>query len=593
MGPEPVSTAWRLSDIFPSEAAWEGELAALRSQVGELGRYAGRFGEGAAVLKEALDRRFGFLERLLRVTAYARLAHDLDTRDARAKERLDRATALMAEAQAELSYLEPEVLSLPDATIAAYLEREPGLRDYRFHLERLVRRRPHVLGPGEERVLALAGELLALPLEVYRMMHDADMRPPEVADEAGRPVRLTPAGFLRLMESPAREVRREAFRALYAAYDERRHAFAAALAGAVRRDVFLARARRHPSALAAALFPDGVPVAVYESLVASVRRHLPLLHRYLRLKRRALGLPDLRVYDLYAPIVPGWDRPIAYPEACAIVLRALAPLGEAYVDGVRKALAEGWVDVPERPGKRSGAYSSGVYGAHPYVLLNWQDSLRSAFTLAHELGHAMHSYEADRHQPFALAQYSVFVAEVASTTNEALLLAELLAEARTRRQRAALLVSHLENVRQTLFRQTMLAEFDRALHEAVERGGALTADGLSSLYEGLLAEYYGREVALDPEASREWMRIPHFYLNFYVYKYATGFSAAAALAARLLGPDGARARARYLAFLRAGGSLWPLDALRAAGVDLATPAPFDAALAGFERSLDELESLLA
>lgn len=586
----PESHTWRLEDIFESDAAWEEAFVALKGEIPRAARYKGRLAEGPGTLLECLRTRDELHERALRILAYASLGRDLDTRNPHHQAMYDRAVGLYVQLRSELSYIDPEILQIDAAALRSWVDGTPGLETYRRSIEQLLREKPHVLSPAEEQLLAMAGELAQAPEDIYGMLNDADLTFPTVKDEKGEPVQLTHARFIRLMENPNRAVREETFRAFYGTYATVRNTMAATLAANIKKDVFYARVRRFSSSLEAALFPDNIPVAVYDNLIATIRRHLPLLHRYMRLRKRVLGVDELHMYDVYVPLVADLDREVTYEEAKAEVLEACRPLGEEYTRELARGFEQRWVDVYERPGKRAGAYMSGVYGVHPFVLTNWQDNLDSMFTLAHEMGHAMHSFFSQRAQAFVNSHYSTFVAEVASTANEALLLHHLLRKAGSKRERLYLLNHHLEGFRTTVFRQAMFAEFERKIHETVEQGEALTADRLDAMYGELNAAYYGPDVVTDEEIRREWMRIPHFYYNFYVYQYATGFCAATALAKGIL-EGGAEERDRYLRFLSLGGSMDPIDQLRVAGVDMTSPKPVEEALAVFGEALAEMESL--
>ena len=586
---------WHLEDIYPEDAAWERDFAALQPQAGAGSAYRGRLGASAAVLLEALRLRERQSQVLERLFAYAHMRSDEDTRRSTYQAMQGRIANLGTQVEGAWAYFDPELLALPEATLRGWIANPPadaaGLEVYRHRLEDLLRSKPHVLSAPEEELLARAGDVARAPEVVFGMLNEADLRFPEVHDERGRLVELTKGRYIRLLESRDRAVREEAFRTLYAAYGRQRNTLGALLGAAVQRDWFYAQARRYDSCLEMALDGDNIPVAVYMSLIEAVRSRLPELHRYLRLRRRVLGVERLRMYDLYVPLLEEPRSEVPYREALDMVAAGVSPLGEDYVARFRRGTAGGWVDVFENQGKRGGAYSYGVYGVHPFVLLNYQGSFDHVFTLAHEFGHALHSDLSQSAQPYVYANYSIFAAEVASTVNEALLMGDLLQRATDPRGRAYLINHHLEGFRTTLMRQVMFAEFELRIHEQVERGEALTADGLSEVYRALNADYYGPEVELDAEIDLEWARIPHFYRAFYVYKYATGFSAAQALA-EAVRTEGAPARDRYLDFLRAGSHGYPVDLLRRAGVDMATPAPVAAALDVFSRLVGELEGLL-
>lgn len=591
----PAADRWRLEDIYAERANWEADFAAVQAGAARAAAFRGRLAEGAEVLLQALTAQDEAGQGLERLFAYAHMRGDEDTRVAEYQAMSGRVGLLASQVEEAWAFLEPELLALPEAEVRSWCAEPPsaaaGLAVFRHRLDNLLRQKPHVLSAPEEGLLAAAGEIARTPETVFGMLNDADLTFPDVHDEQGREVPLSKGRFVHLLESPSRAVRQEAFETLYATYARQRHTLGALLGASLRRDWFYARARRYSSSLQMALDADNVPTAVYDQLIAAVRASLPALHRYLRLRRRVLGLERLRMYDLYVPLLERPESHISYAEAVATVERGLAPLGEDYLRRYRQGVSAGWVDVYENRGKAGGAYSWGVYGVHPFVLLNYQGSIDHVFTLAHEFGHAVHSQLAAEAQPHPCAGHSIFVAEVASTTNEVLLMRHLLEQARDRRQRAYLVNHHLEEFRTTVFRQVMFAEFERTAHAAVEAGEAPTADSLSAAYRELNLAYYGPEVELDPQIDLEWARIPHFYNAFYVYKYATGFSAAQALAEAVL-RDGAPARERYLDLLRAGASRYPVELLAAAGVDMASRAPVEAALAVFSRLVAELEDLL-
>lgn len=591
----PDAEKWRLEDIFPDDEAWERAYAELRGYSGAAARFRGHLADGAAVLLGGFAVQDEIGQRIERLYAYAHMRRDEDMRVSRHQELVDRVAALATTIESEWAFFEPEVLTLPEDRVHAWLNAPPagaeGLTTYRHKLDNLLRQKPHVLSAAEEELLARAGELARAPETVFDMLNDADLKFPQIRDADGQTVELTKGRYIRYLESHDRRVRREAFETLYATYGKQRNTLGALLAASVRRDWFFAQARRYDSTLAMALDADNVPVAVYDQLVASVRAHLPTLHRYLRLRRRVLGLDRLHMYDLYVPLVRRPEQHIPYAEAVSTVAQGIAPLGDDYLRRYRQALGARWVDVHENQGKTGGAYSFGVYGVHPYVLLNYQGTVDHVFTIAHEFGHALHSELAQEAQPYPYAGHSIFVAEVASTANEALLMQHMLRQASDRSERAYLVNHYLEEFRGTVFRQVMFAEFERSIHETLEGGGALSADNLCAMYRDLNVAYYGPEVEIDAEIDLEWARIPHFYRPFYVYKYATGFSAAQALA-EAVRSEGEPACRRYLDFLRGGASRYPVDLLRAAGVDMTSPEPVDAGLAVFARLVEELETLL-
>ncbi len=535
------------------------------------------------------DRAYELMGRLF---VYAHMRLDEDSTNGTYQALNDRVTTLYSELNTAGAYVTPEILALPPQRIEAYLQATPGLQTYRHVLDEIERQRAHVLSAEVEALLAQAAEIGNAPERIFEMLDYADLKLPQVHDENGDLVALTQGNYVaKFLESRNRDVRREAFETMLGAYRGFNNTFAATLSGQVKRDIFFARAHKYGSALEAALDPNNIPVAVYDNLVNTVNANLPKLHRYLTLRKKLLGLDELRMYDLYVPMVKEVDYKVAYADAQEQVSRAVAPLGERYVSTLRTGLASRWVDVYENAGKRSGAYSSGAYGTHPFILLNYQPTMDSMFTLAHELGHSLHSYFTRETQPFHYGDYTIFVAEVASTLNEALLTHHLLQTTSDAGLRMYILNHALETFRATLYRQTLFAEFERDIHAKAESGEALTHEALSAAFKALNDKYYGPVVNVDDTIAIEWARIPHFYYNFYVFQYATGISASAALAHQIL-TEGEPAVQRYLRFLSSGSSEYSIDLLRNAGVDLATPQPIQQALDTFSDYLDQLERLL-
>jgi oligoendopeptidase F len=588
----PIEETWNLADLFASPEDWEREREAVLAELAKLESLRGTLQQGPRQVLEVLTLADELDQRVSKLFAYALLARDQDTRDTAAAERYERAVHVGTVAGRASAWIAPELLtSYDDAALLGMIEQEPGLAPFRRLLERLVRERPHVRSAEVEQLLAETMPLAQAPATAFTLLDNADIRYGTVTDVDGTTVELTKGRYQLLLERRERRVRQEAYQVFHAPYIAHRHTLAALLSAANQRDTFYARARRYESALAAALHPDNIPLEVYTTLIDLVRQHRHLLQRYLAVRKRVLGLERLRTYDLYVPLVERADHRYTYAEARELVLAALRPLGPEYVEPLREGLASRWVDVHETVGKRSGGYSLGVYGVHPYILLNWNGTLREVFTLAHEVGHAMHSYFSSRAQPHPTAEYTIFVAEVASTFNERLLTHALLERATDARERAALVNDALDTFRIALFRQTLFAEFELLTHQAVERGEGLSADGLCELYGRLISEYYGPDLEVDEEVRHEWSRVPHFYRAFYVYQYATGLVAATALARAVLAGDEA-AQQRYLAFLAAGSSKDSLDLLRDAGVDLTTPEPYLAAFATMEQDLVTLEEAL-
>lgn len=578
---------WRLSDLYEDTGAWERALQEAQAQIAAIEAYRGRLGESADTLLAVLRNRSAAERQLVQAYTYAHLHKDTDNGNATYQGMTDRAMQAMVAAQAALSFIEPEILEIAPETLRAWAQ-EPRFQNFRFYLEDLDRQRAHLLSAAEERILAMAEDPLGGADNAFTMLSDVDLDFGTVVDAQGQEVKLTHSTYGLLLESPDRRVRRDAFRNLYKAYRSVKNTIAATYAASVKADVFRARVRGYAGSLEAALDGNNVPVAVYEQLIEAVHEKLPALQKYLALRKRQLGLDQLEMYDLYTPIVPECSMPMTYEEAKALVKEALKPLGERYGRLLDEAYENHWIDVYESAGKTSGAFSWGVYGVHPFVLLNHQDNVDHAFTLAHELGHAMHSYYSNEKQPYETADYRIMVAEVASTVNETLMMQYLLGHETDPVKRAYLINQQLESYRTTCFRQTMFAEFELKAHRMAENGEPLTVESLSRVYRELNELYYAG-VVVDDDIASEWMRIPHFYNAFYVYQYATGICTATALARDILEHGGAP---RYLDFLSSGGSDYPIRLLQNAGVDLTDKASIASALEVFEQGVDELEQLL-
>jgi oligoendopeptidase F len=562
----PSKFKWRLEDIYASDALWEQDFQKLQHQIDGIQAYKGRLGESAQVLLEALQFEENLLQLNEKLYAYARMRRDEDNTNSTYQALTDRAESLSARAHAAVSFIMPEILALPEGTLSVFRQAEPGLELYGFAFDEIMRRKEHTLSVDEEKLLAQVAEVAEAPANIFKMLNNADITFEAIEGEQGTKVEVTHGRYIRLMESRDRRVRRAAFNSMYRSYRNLKNTLAAAISANVKRNIFYARVRKYSSALQAALFGDNINPEVYDNLIATVRQNNAAMHRYVKLRRNMLGLDELHMYDLYTPLVKDVEWVITYEEAVETVKKALAPLGADYGTVLARGLSGGWVDVYENKGKTSGAYSWGPYGSHPYILLNYQNNLNNLFTLAHELGHAMHSYYAYQEQPYTYAHYKIFTAEVASTVNECLLMNYLLKTVTDPDKKQYLLNHYLEQFRGTVFRQTMFAEFEKLIHARAEEGDALTPELLSGLYHQLNVDYYGPEIVVDPEIDWEWARIPHFYRSFYVYKYATGFSAAVSLSEQIL-QEGEPAVARYLNFLKSGGLGYPLDQLKQAGLN--------------------------
>ena len=589
----PQQYTWNLESIYPTDAAWEEDFARVVGLLPEVRGFAGRLGESGETLLQALQVRDRAYEVWGRLFVYANMRMHEDSANSTYQALADRATTLANDLNTAGAYVTPEILAIPEDRIAAFLAGTPGLDLYRHALDEINRERPHVLSAEMEELLAQAGEVSNAPEHIYEMLNNADLKFPVVRDAEGNDVQLTHGNYVpTFLESHNREVRRAAFEAMLGTYEKFQNTLGATYAAQVKRDIFFARARHYDSSLQAALEPINVPVSVYDNLVATVDTNLPKLHRYLGLRKKLLGLDDLHMYDLYVPMVGEIEYKVAYEQAQEQVARALEPLGADYVEPLREGFRSRWIDVMENEGKRSGAYSWGSYGTQPFVLLNYQASMDSMFTLAHEMGHSMHSYFTWRTQPYPYSSYTLFVAEVASTLNEALLTHYLLRTTDDKALKMYVLNHALETYRTTLYRQTLFAEFERDAHARAEAGEALTPELLSDVFKRLNDKYYGAAVTVDDRIAIEWARIPHFYSSFYVYQYSTGISASAALARQILS-EGAPAVQRYRRFLSSGSSDYSIALLRDAGVDLSSPQPIQQALDTFEEYLDELERLVS
>lgn len=589
----PMELTWDLTVVYADDAAWEADFARIEAMLPAFTDMQEGFMTAASSLLSCLQARdeVGILYGKMR--AYASLRRSEDNGNATSQARVDRAQMLGTRLSAATAYIEPKILGVDPTQLQEFIAQEAGLQLYSYYFETLERRRPHVRSAEVEDVLAQLQEAMNGTDTVYSLFNNADLKFPPIKNEQGEDAELTHGRYLSFLESRDRNVREAAFRAMHGEYYKWRNTLAATLSGAIKANVSHARVRCYDSALQAALAPDDIPTSVYRNLISTVREHLPILHRYLRLRKKLLGLEELRMWDLYVPMVAAVDKPVRYEEAQRLVQAAAQPLGGHYLEVLKQGFQERWVDVLENAGKTSGAFSDGSYVTPPYILMNWQDDLHRTFTLAHEFGHSLHSYFAREAQPYVYAGYTIFVAEVASTLNEALLTHHLVAQARREGDRSLqlyLLNSYAEGFRTTLYRQTLFAEFELNIHEAMERGEALTAESMSQIYLQINRDYYGAEVEVDECTAIEWARIPHFYYNFYVYQYATGISASAALSKQIL-EEGQPAVDRYLNFLRGGGSATSINLLRGAGVDMATPQPVQQALDVFADVIAQMEVL--
>ena len=587
----PVEHTWNTADIYPSDEAWETAANRARSLIGELSGYAGRLGESAKTLYGYLALFDQTSDLVFELYRYASLRQDEDTRDSRYQALAGRATDLLVALDSATAFDTPELLKISPETLERFYAEQPELELYRRHLALLQDRKEHILSDPEEKLLACAKDIASAPDDVYSRFINADLTFPDAVDGQGNALPLSNATFVLHEMSEDRALRRSAYEQYYDTCGKFRNTASALLSAEAKKRQFFASARKYPSPLAAAVASTRVPPEVYRNLIDTVGANLDKLHRYVRLRKKLLGVDELHMYDVYAPMVSGASRTISFEQAKSIVYDALAPMGEEYRAIIKEGFDNRWIDVYENVGKRSGGYMSGAV-VHPYVLLNHKDDLESMFTLAHEMGHAVHSYLSNKTQPSVYRDYVIFVAEVASTCNEALLMEHLLAHTTDDRERAWLLNHFLEQFKGTLYRQTMFAEFELRMGELNAQGTPLTAELLCAEYKALNAKYFGPDMVIDDRIALEWVRIPHFYYNYYVYQYATGYSAAIALSRRIL-REGEPAVKDMLAFLSGGCSKDPIDLLRGAGVDMAGPEPIQAALDLFGSLLDEMEALMA
>ncbi len=582
---------WNLCDLYSSDDEWQQEYSALKNSLPDMNRYKGKLAESPQLLAACLKERDRINMTAEKLFAYARMHRDENNGNTKYQSMTGKAESLLSEAGEAVAFVEPEILAIEEPILATFLQSEPALNEYHFFFENLQRQKIHILSPQEEALLSRMSEIADASANTFNMLAHADIRFPEIADSSGKTYHLSEARYRMFIMSPDRSLRKAAFNGLFNTYNQYRNTFASTLAGNIKKNIFFAHSRKYPSALAAALDPNNVPIAVYDNVIKTVENNLLPLHRYVALKKKALHLDSIHIYDLYAPIVHDIELHYSYEQGRELVCQALKPLGHDYLDKLNIALSDAWIDVYENQGKQTGAYSWGVFGSHPFILLNFNGRYEDVSTLAHELGHAMHSYYSHQLQPYITSSYTIFSAEVASTTNETLLMDYMLKTATDKNIRLYLINQYLEQVRTTVYRQTMFAEFEKEIYHKAELGETITADLLDELWHRLNVKYYGPNIVVDKEIDVEWARIPHFYSSFYVYQYVTGFSAANALADQLL-KEGAPAQKRYLDFLQSGGSDYSINLLKKAGVDMSLPQPIEITLAKFSALLEELEKLM-
>lgn len=586
-----VEDTWKLEDMYASVEDWEKDLKRCEELVDEISKLEGTLGTSGSVLKKCLDLNSQFEEILDLAFNYAARLYDVDTTNAASQTIHAKVYTLYSNLSAKLAFISPEILDIPTETLEKFYKETEGLEFYRRYIDdNITRMKDHTLSKEMETLLAQTGEMSRTASDTFGILNNADLTFPETTDENGEKVRLTHGRFIPLLESANREVRKEAFEKYYSSYKAFANTFASLYNGQVKKQDFYAKARKYESALVAAVDGNNVSPIVYKNLLNVVDKNLGNLHRYVGLRKKLLGVDELHMYDIYTPMIGDVAKKVPFAEAKETILKALQPLGADYIAKLEEGFANRWIDVYENVGKRSGAYSAGAYGTHPYVLMNYNDSLDNMFTLVHEMGHALHSYYSNENQPFIYSSYRIFVAEVASTCNEVLLLEYLLKNTTDKEEKKYLLNHYLDMFKGTLFRQTQFAEFELKTNEMVARGESLNADNLCKLYKEINANYYGPEMIQDDEIAYEWARIPHFYYNFYVYQYATSFSAAVAIAHEIL-EKGDEAVKKYKQFLSGGCSMKPVDLLKICGLDMESEEPIQNALDVMAHVLDEMEEL--
>ncbi len=582
---------WDLTVIYKDDKAWEEEFKEVEDKSDKMRSYQGRLGDSAVNLLEGLNLD-AYLSRLLdKLYNYAARKNDQDTTNNYYQGLFSRVQGLYSKVVSATSFIMPEIIQIPTTKLRLFLKEEEKLKLYRHYLADIMRQQEYYLSPKEERIIALTEEMAQGPQNIYSMINNADIDFPVIEDENGQEIKLTHGRYIDLLKRDNRRVRRDAFKGYYSTYGELKNTIATTLNTNIKKNIFYVRARGYDNSLEAALDSNNIPVEVYNNLLKTVKGNLEAMYDYIDLRKEALNLDELHMYDLYTPIVKEVKMEIDYSEAQGIILKALKPLGEDYLKVIKEAFNAGWIDIYENKGKRSGAYSASCYDAHPYILLNYNNGIDDLFTLAHELGHAMHSYYSNKEQPYIYSNYSIFVAEVASTVNEALLMQYLLNNTEDKLKKKYILNHYLEQFRGTVYRQSMFAKFEREIHQRAESGQPLTEELLSEIYHGLNKKYYGDQIIIDKEIDIEWARIPHFYYNFYVYQYATGFSAAIALSQKIL-QKGEIAVGRYLDFLKSGSADYPINLLKRAGVDMRTELPIQNALTIFTNLVERMKGLI-
>ncbi len=582
---------WDLESMYANDEFWEKDFIKIKELCEFIKDYKGRMSENSNVFRDVLNLQFKILRMTDNVYTYAHMRKDEDNNRSKYQALLDKATSLLVKVKEDISYIVPEILSINESKIKEFIKEDNDLEVYNHYIEDILRTKKHTLSIEGEAIVAQTGEIANSPNKTFSMMNNADLKFPLIKDENGEETEITHGRFIPLMESKDRRVRKDAFKGLYKTYGKFQNTFASILSSEVKKNMFYSKVRKYNSPLQASLNESNIPVEVYNNLIEAVNNNLEPMYKYIKLRKEILNLDELHMYDLYTPIVKEVNMKISFDEAKKTILEGLKPLGDDYLNIIQEGFNSRWIDVYENRGKTSGAYSWGTYDSKPFILLNYQGTIDNMFTIIHEMGHSLHSYYSKDNQPYVYAGYSTFVAEVASTANEALLMEYMLNKTDNKNEKLYLLNHYLEQFRTTVYRQTMFAEFEKIIHEKAQQGEALTSENLKKIYKNLNEKYYGPDIVVDNQIAMEWARIPHFYMNFYVFQYATGFSAAVALTQKILN-ENYGAVDKYLEFLKSGSSDYPINVLKKAGVDMTTKMPVDNTLKLFDKLVNQMENLI-
>lgn len=580
---------WSIENMYQDESHWENDYNRVKELIKEFGQYQGKLNNSKGLLN-ALNLYEILYEKALKVYTYAKMKRDEDNTNTKYQGLTDKAQGLYIKMESAVAFFVPEILQISEEKINQYYGEEDELKKYQHYLSEILRHKEHVLSIEEEQIIAQAGEIAHASQDIFTMLNNADMKFPTILDENDEEVEITHGNFIQLLESSNRRIRKDVFFALYNTYNSFKNTLATTFSSNLKKDYFFAKVKKHESSIDAALFDNNIPIDVYEKLIDTIHENLHLMHRYVNLRKKMLGVDELHMYDLYTPMIKDIDMSVSYKKAKELIIKGLEPLGKEYINILKSGFENRWVDVYENAGKTSGAYSWGTYDSYPFILMSYKDNVNSMFTLAHEMGHSIHSYYTAQNQPFIYSDYKIFVAEVASTVNEALVMDYMLKNTKNLNEKMYLLNYYLEQFRTTVYRQTMFAEFEKITHDKIQIGEALTADDLNKIYHDLNVKYYGPDIVVDSHIDIEWARIPHFYNSFYVYQYATGYSAAIAFSKQIL-EEGEFAANRYIEFLKSGSSDYSINVLKKAGVDMTSSEPIKSALKVFESLLDEMENI--